>query len=114
MDNERDTARHGANRIVSPALVNSLVRRENSPDLERALLGALHHRPVLLGPGEGGTGVAAHLALQADVVALPGGDVVGVGEEERLDCNKFKSNQGFRPELHSAGIIKVTAVELQI
>ena len=103
MDNERDTASHRANSIVRPALVNSLVRREDSPDLERTLLGALHHRPVLLGPGEGGPGVASHLALQADVVALPGGDVLGVREEERLNCNIFTSN--------SAGIIIVIAVE---
>ena len=93
VDNEGDTAGDGANSIVRPALVNSLVRRENSPDLERFLLGALHHHPVLLGPGEGWPGVAPHLALQADVVALPGGDVLGVLEEERLDCNKFKSNK---------------------
>ena len=99
MDNERDRAGHGANRIVRPALVNSLVRRENSPDLERTLLGALHHHPVLLGPGEGWPGVAPHLALQADIVPLPGRDVLGVGEEERLDCNLLKSEKCFRPEL---------------
>ena len=93
MDNEGDAARHGANSIVRPALVNSLVRREDSPDLERTLLGALHHHPVLLGPGEGWPGVASHLALQADIVALPGGDILGVLEEERLDCNKLKSNK---------------------
>ena len=93
VDNEGDTAGDGANSIVRPALVNSLVRRENSPDLERFLLGALHHHPVLLGPGEGWPGVAPHLAPQTDVVALPGGDVLGVLEEERLDCNKFKSNK---------------------
>ena len=103
MYNERDAPGHRAHRVVCPALVNSLVRGENSPDVERALLGALHHRPVLLGPGEGGPGVAAHLALQADVVALPGGDVLGVREEERLNCNIFTSN--------SAGIIIVIAVE---
>ena len=89
MDNERDAASHRANSIVRPALVNSLVRGENSPDLEGALPGALHHPPVLLGPGEGRPGVASHLALQADIVALPGGDVLGVRDEERLDCNKL-------------------------
>ena len=89
MDNERDTASHRANGIVRPALVNSLVGGENSPNLEGALLGALHHPPVLLGPGEGRPGVASHLALQADIVPLPGGDILGVRDEERLDCNKL-------------------------
>ena len=96
MDNERDAASHRANSIVRPALVNSLVRRVNSPDVEGALLSALHHLPVLLRPGEGWPGVAAHLALQADIVALPGGDILGVRDEEWLDCNTFQSNK----ELH--------------
>ena len=49
MNNEGDTAGHGAHGIVSPALVDALVTGHHPPDVQLAVLGGLSGR--LLHPG---------------------------------------------------------------
>ena len=85
MNNEGDTAGHGAHGIVSPALVDALVTGHHPPDVQLAVLGCLDHPAVLPRPGEGRPRVAPHLTAEADVVPLAGRDVLGVGQEERRD-----------------------------
>ena len=85
MHYEADAALHGPHGVLSPAGVDPLVLCHDAPDGEPGLPGPLHHLPALPGPGEHRPGVPAHLALQADVLALSGRHVHRVSQEVGLN-----------------------------